>query len=269
MTPLAIEYLPLEALSPYLANARTHSHAQIAQIAASITEFGWTNPILIDGKGGIIAGHGRAEAAKLLQIDSVPCIRFAHLTKQQKRALVIADNQLALNAGWDLEVLASELQALENADFDLGLTGIPQLEIDSLLGEPLAVDQSGDVAEDKPDPYTRKIEAPIYQPVGEVAPPASVLFDDTRTRALVEQIRAAGLPADVAEFLEKAAERHTAFHFARIAEFYAHAEPDVQRLMEASALVIIDFDRAIEHGFVKLTKRLGELIAEAPVAAAE
>lgn len=267
MTPLAIEYLPLEALSPYLANARTHSHAQIAQIAASITAFGWTNPILIDGKGGIIAGHGRAEAAKLLQIDSVPCIRFTHLTKTQKRALVIADNQLALNAGWDLDVLAGELEALEESNFDLGLTGLPQLEIDSLLGEPLAVDDAGDVAEDKPDPYTRKIEAPIYQPTGETAPPALALFDDAKTLQLVDAIVAANLPADVTLFLEKAAERHTAFHFARIAEFYAHADAPTQRLMEASALVIIDFDQAIEHGFVKLTKRLGELIAEAPVAA--
>lgn len=270
MTPLVIEYLPLQTLTAHPGNARTHSPAQVAQLVNSIMKFGWTNPILVDQDNTIIAGHGRAEAAKLLQIDTVPCIRFRHLTKTQRRALVIADNKLALNAGWDLERLAVELHDLEAADFDLGLTGFTELEVSELIGvQEDAADPDPDADDDAApeDPYSRKIEAPVYEPKGEIAPPASVLFDDAKTRALISAVRAADLPDDVAWFLEVAAQRHTVFNFARIAEFYAHADPRTQRLMEASALVIIDFDQAIENGFVKLTKRLGELTSERAIAA--
>ena len=129
MSDLAIEYLPIGSLTPYARNARTHSDAQVAQIAASIAEFGWTNPVLIDEAGVIIAGHGRVMAAQQLGIDPVPCIRLAHLTDAQRRAYVLADNRLALNAGWDDELLAQELSALDAGGYDLGLTGF---DIDEL-----------------------------------------------------------------------------------------------------------------------------------------
>lgn len=127
--PLAIDYRPLASLIPFAKNARTHSDAQVAQIAASIREFGWTNPILVDTEDGIIAGHGRLLAARKLGMDAVPVIELAGLSEAQKRALVIADNKLALNAGWDEELLGLELADLVALGFDLALTGFDELEI--------------------------------------------------------------------------------------------------------------------------------------------
>lgn len=129
----AIERISLEALIPYARNSRTHSDDQVAQIAASIREFGFTNPVLIDAEGGIIAGHGRVMAARKLELDAVPCLRLSHLTDAQKRAYVIADNKLALNAGWDAEMLRVEFDELKGMDFDLELTGFTLAEIDGLF----------------------------------------------------------------------------------------------------------------------------------------
>lgn len=126
---LTIEYRAVAALAPFEQNPRTHSAAQVAQIAASIREFGWTNPILIDGAGGIIAGHGRALAAASIGMADVPVIVLDHLTAAQRRALVIADNKLALNAGWDDDLLRLELGALRDMDFDLSLTGFDPREL--------------------------------------------------------------------------------------------------------------------------------------------
>lgn len=134
--PLAIEHLPTRALRPYARNARTHSPKQIAQIAASIREFGFNNPVLIDRDGEIIAGHGRVAAAKKLGLDSVPCVRLEHLSEAQKRAYILADNRLAEKAGWDGEILAIELQHLIEieVDFDVTITGFEMAEVDLLLG---------------------------------------------------------------------------------------------------------------------------------------
>src|ERR1019366_7295749 len=125
-----IEYCPLETLIPYAQNPRTHSDAQIA---ASIAEFGFNNPILVDTKAGIIAGHGRLLAARKLQLEHVPVIVLDHLTEAQKRAYIIADNQLALNAGWDDELLRAELAALEDEDFNVRLIGFDDEELARLL----------------------------------------------------------------------------------------------------------------------------------------
>ena len=130
---MKIEQVKLDALIPYARNSRTHSDAQVAQIAASIKEFGFTNPVLIDETGSIIAGHGRVMAARKLAITDVPSIRLTHLTEAQKKAYVIADNKLALNAGWDDEMLAVELTDLKDMGFDLDLTGFSTDEIEALL----------------------------------------------------------------------------------------------------------------------------------------
>lgn len=132
----AIEYLPLTGLIPYARNARTHSEAQIAQLAGSIREFGFTNPVLIDGAGGIIAGHGRVMAGLLLGMETVPCIRLSHLTDAQRRAYILADNRLALNAGWDQDFLAVELDELRDLNFDMKLMGFDQQELNDLIGTP-------------------------------------------------------------------------------------------------------------------------------------
>ena len=135
MRDLKITEMSVAALTPYARNARTHSKKQIKQIAHSIEEFGFTNPILIDAKGGVIAGHGRIEAAKLLGIESVPAIRLEYLTDAQVSAYILADNKLAENAGWDEELLALELQYLSelDLDFDLTITGFEVAEIDILI----------------------------------------------------------------------------------------------------------------------------------------
>lgn len=130
---LQVDYRPIAALVPFANNARTHSDAQVAQIAASIREFGWSSPILVDGDNGIIAGHGRVMAARRLGMADVPVIELRGLSDAQKRALVIADNKLALNAGWDPELLAIEFGELASLGFDLSLTGFGTDEIAALL----------------------------------------------------------------------------------------------------------------------------------------
>jgi DNA modification methylase len=123
MNKIEIRYKKVEDLIPYVNNSRTHSDDQVSQIASSMKEFGWTNPILLDGENGIIAGHGRLMAAKKLNQSEVPTIELAGLTEVQKKAYIIADNKLALNAGWNDEILKLEIAELKNAGFDLGLTG--------------------------------------------------------------------------------------------------------------------------------------------------
>jgi len=128
-----LESIAIDALIPYVRNSRTHSDAQVAQIAASIKEFGFTNPVLIDEDGGIIAGHGRTLAARKLGLAEVPCLRLSYLSEAQKKAYVIADNKLALNAGWDDEMLKVELSELKDLDFDLSLIGFDADELANLL----------------------------------------------------------------------------------------------------------------------------------------
>jgi len=132
-TQPAIEMLPIEELFPYVNNSRTHSDEQVAQVAASIKEFGFTNPVLVDKDNMIIAGHGRMKAAMRLGLTEVPCIRLDHLNDFQKKAYIIADNKLALNAGWDDELLRLELGQLNDDGFDLSLTGFDDDELSKLL----------------------------------------------------------------------------------------------------------------------------------------
>ena len=130
---MKIETIAVDRLIPYARNSRTHSDEQVAQVAASIREFGFTNPVLIDGECGIIAGHGRVMAARKLGLADVPCIRLAHLTDAQKRAYIIADNKLALNAGWDEDMLSLELLDLRGADYALSITGFSADELEQIF----------------------------------------------------------------------------------------------------------------------------------------
>ena len=147
---LRVEYRKIETLIPFARNPRTHSEAQIAKLASSIVEFGWTQPILVDGANGIIAGHGRLAAARKLDLQEVPVIELGHLTPAQKRAYVIADNRLALDAGWDEELLSLELAELSEAGYDLTMTGFSNEEIEELLvgAEQALQDESADESED-------------------------------------------------------------------------------------------------------------------------
>lgn len=144
-----IKYIAIHDLKPWARNARTHSKKQLRQIADSIEAFGFTNPVLIDERRTILAGHGRVEGAKLLGMNEVPCLRLDHMSEDEKRAYVLADNKLALNAGWDEDLLAAELGVLMSVDleFDVSVTGFSIPEIDSLL-ETVAPEEAGDPEDD-------------------------------------------------------------------------------------------------------------------------
>ena len=236
-----VEQWDITKLVPYARNSRTHSDAQVAQIAASIKEWGWTTPVLVDEDGSIIAGHGRTLAAQRLKMTQVPVMVAKGWSDTKKRAYIIADNKLAMNAGWDAEMLKIELGALDAAGFNLELTGFTGDDLTQAMFGDLATEGEADEMSEN---YSRKIEAPIYTPKGD-KPRVSSLYDEAKATELKLEIAEADLPADVRKFLIAAADRHTAFDFRNIAEFYAHSDPATQDLMERSALVIIDYDKAI------------------------
>ncbi|WP_297505429.1 ParB/Srx family N-terminal domain-containing protein, partial [Ferrovum sp.] len=149
MTHLHIEYRPVESLIPFAKNARTHTEEQITQIAASIREFGFNSPILVDGHHGIVSGHGRLSAARKLSMTEVPVIELEHLSDIQKRAFILAENKLAENAGWDHELLALELADLGASGVDLELTGFDASEIESMLVK--AADEEGPSSDEPAD----------------------------------------------------------------------------------------------------------------------
>jgi len=155
-----IELWPIDELRPYERNPRTHSDEQVDQIAASMVEFGWTNPVLVDEQGGILAGHGRLLAARKLELAEVPVIRFEHLSEAQKRAYLIADNQLALQAGWSEELLAAELAWLRDERFDLDLVGFDATELERLL----AIADGESASEDAEDEVPEPPEEPVSKP---------------------------------------------------------------------------------------------------------
>lgn len=153
MTDIFPDYkkVDIDLLIPYARNSRTHSDEQVTQLAASIKEFGFLNPIIVDGDNGIIAGHGRVMAAKKLGIKALPCIDAKHLSEAQKKAYIIADNKLALNADWDNELLRIEIEELQELDFDIDLLGFSTGEVDTILDnvdfEPATEDDQGQLDE--------------------------------------------------------------------------------------------------------------------------
>jgi DNA modification methylase len=184
---LAVEHWHIDRLIPFLRNARTHSPEQIAQIAASIAEFGWTNPILVGPDQVVIAGHARLLAAQKLGMSEVPVIVLGHLSETQRRALVIADNQLALNAGWDEEMLRTELLALEKEGFDLDVVGFSDEELSEMLTDPDEV-VSGNTDEDA----APELQETVISAAGDlwVLGPHRVLCGDATSRADVERLMA-------------------------------------------------------------------------------
>jgi hypothetical protein len=243
---LQVEYVKIEALIPYARNAKKHDDAQVALIAGSIKEFGFNAPVAIRGTPPVIcAGHGRILAARKLGLTDAPCVRLDHLSDTQMRAYIIADNKLSeKGGGWDEKMLNAEIEELISAGVDVGGIGV----------------DASDLGLDGDETYTRKVEAPKYVPKG-AKPNISELYDEAKTKAIVEKIQLSSVEQSTKDFLIAAAHRHTVFNFENVAEFYAHSEPQVQRLMEESALVIIDFDKAIENGFVIMTDEIKEAFA--------
>lgn len=244
----------VDELIPYANNARTHTDKQITQIASSIKKFGFNNYIVIDDDNMVLAGHGRLEAAKKLKLTEVPCILARDLSDAEKKAYIIADNKLAENAGWDEELLTIELEDLKDEGFNLDVIGFDDKELLNLL-EP-------EEEEENESKYTDLVGTPQYEITGE-NPPLSQCCDSNKTEQLIREIEESSVSEEEKEFLIKAAYRHAAFHYGKVAEYYAEASPEMQSLMEKSALVIIDMDNAIENGFVHMTKQLREILDDA------
>lgn len=155
-TSTAIKKIKVNDLIPYANNSRLHSDEQVLQIASSIKEFGFLNPIIVDGDNGIIAGHGRVMAAKKLGIDELPCIDASHLTEAQKKAYVIADNKIALNSDWDVDALRIEFEALREMDFDIELTGFSLDEISELDFDAGDEVEMPDLPDGEKEPFQQK-----------------------------------------------------------------------------------------------------------------
>lgn len=246
-----------EQLIPYARNPRQNDDA-VTKVASSIKEFGFQQPIVVDKDLVIIVGHTRLKAAEKLKMKKVPVLIADNLTEAQVKAYRIADNRVHEEAEWDDELLKLELDDLREFGMDLDLTGFDDEEIATLMGE---YGEGEGIEDENGNVYSKKIEPPIYEMTGE-NPEVWELFNNEKTRKLEADIEAANIPDEIANFLRIAAQRHTVLKFSLIAEFYAHAAPEVQRLMEDNALVIVDIDRAIENGFVNVNKRFGDIFGE-------
>jgi hypothetical protein len=230
-------------------NWRIHPKEQQAALTGMLEEVGWVQRVIVNKRTGfVVDGHMRVEVAISAGETEVPVL-YVDLTEEEEAKVLATFDPISGMATMDAEKFKELVSEIEFASKDA------EKAIAS------AADSAGvDVGQEKQEDntYTNKIVAPVYSPKGE-KPPVSALFDRAKTSELTAAIDAADLPAEVAEFLRFAAERHTVFNFRQIAEFYCHADKTTQDLMERSGLVIIDFNKAIENGFVHLTERLGEL----------
>lgn len=224
----------LDELTPYENNPRFNDDA-VDAVAASIREFGFKVPLVLDGDGTIIAGHTRWKAAKKLGLDTVPCVVADDLTPEQVRAFRLADNKTAELAEWDEEALAKELS--EIMDIDMTLFGFTE---------------DGEEGEEEPeDIYSTSANVPQYEIQGD-NPSISEMLDTEKADELIAEIEASSVSEEEKQFLIRAAHRHNVFNYKNVAEYYAHASPEMQSLMEKSALVIIDIDNAIANGYATL-----------------
>lgn len=245
--------VPLDQVTPYPGNPRRGDQAAIT---ASIRDHGLYAGIVVQrATGHILVGNHRRHALVELGAEQVPVV-YADVDDQRAAAIVARDNRTSDLGDYDNEDLLALLAPMEQDPNLLALSGY--------TGDDLALLRS--LGEDPPDPegpeYTRKADPIQYEPTMEEPPPVSDLVNRTKANDLVRQVVAADLPDDVRDFLIAGAQRHLVFDYARIAEFYAHAPAEVQALMEASALVIVDFQDAIKHGYVRLSERLRGLLDE-------
>lgn len=230
-------------LKPYENNPR-HNDMAVDAVAASIQQFGFKNPVIIDKDGVIVAGHTRYKAAKKLGITDIPCISADDLSDEQIKAFRLADNKTAELAEWDEDLLGKEMQGIINIDM-------------SQFGFSVGEDELGEEMQD--DKYTLKVKIPQYEITGE-CPEISDMLDSSKADELIQEVEATDIPEEIREFLIQAACRHNVFNYRNIAEYYAHAEPEVQKLFEKSALVIIDVNDAIANGYVQLATDITDIM---------
>lgn len=248
---VTVIYKEVNELIPYVNNPRNNDDA-VDKVASSIQEFGFKVPIIVDSQNVIIAGHTRFKASKKLGLKEVPCIVSDDLTEAQIKAFRIADNKVSELATWDEELLSLELEQLAEMGYDLELTGVEMDELDELLD---------DEDEQEDDKYTSKIDVPQYEITGE-CPSLDELVDSEKTDELINTIQKSNVSEQEKDFLLKAATRHEVFDYAKIAEYYAHADNEMQALMEDSALVIIDYADAIRNGYSNLYLDISEMCEE-------
>lgn len=261
---------PMDQIRLDPANVNEHDDTQIDEIVASFLEFGMDQPVLVRPDGQLIAGEGRYLAAKKIGMTDLPTV-VTSLDSINATRRAIGDNVIARHSFLNEEKMAQLLTSLRNEDERmLKGTGYDVGAVESLL---MQIANRDDPADGEPDGggrttsrddflYTRKIEAPTYRVTGE-KPEIAALYDDTRTRALIQEIETAGGLSDAErKFLTIAAQRHTVLHFRKIAEFYAHADTNLQTLMENNALVIIDFNRAVELGYARMTQLIAEQVKD-------
>lgn len=234
----------LDEIRPYENNPRFNDEA-VDAVAASIKEFGFKVPIVLDAEGVIVAGHTRWKAARKLGIEEVPCVVADDLTPEQIKAFRLADNKVSELADWNEEALAEELSGI--MDIDMTAFGFDGLE----------EDEDGEDG----NPYTSTVNIPQYEITGTL-PSFAEMLDTEKTDELLAEIERSGVSEDEKAFLIRAAHRHNVFHYGNVAEYYAHASPEMQALMERSGLVIIDVDNAIANGFARLASTVSGLMEE-------
>jgi uncharacterized protein YecA (UPF0149 family) len=238
---MKVEYMDPGELIPYAKNAKQHPQKQIDHIANSIKRFGWQQPIVIDKNKVVIIGHGRLMAAKQLNLEKVPVVVDEDLSDEDVKALRLADNKLN-ESEWISSLLDEELAELAIDGIDMSQFGFITDDIDGISS----------------NPYTGKVNIPQYEPSGEETS-ISDLVDTVKTDILIDEIESSSLPDDEKEFLKLAAQRHLAFNYKKVAEYYAQATPEMQELMEKSALVIIDYENAIANGYTRLNSDVKEM----------
>ncbi len=248
---MKLESIPISSLVFDPNNARKHSAKNLDAIKGSLTKFGQQKPIVVDQKNVIIAGNGTVAAAKDLGWTEVKAVR-SDLEGFMQSAFALADNRTAELAEWDFDTLKESLAALDLEGFDVSGIGFEESDLD-FINDNSSVGENGKKSEAVD--YTTKIEAPVYEPKGP-KPQLEELVTTSKTDELLKQIDAAKIPEAEKAFLRLAACRHRVFDYQAIAEYYAQSPAEVQDLMERSALVIIDYDKAIENGFVKMSKDL-------------
>lgn len=233
----------IDTVIPYENNPRKNDNA-VDKVANSIRAFGFRQPIVIDEHNVVICGHTRLKAAKKLGLKQVPCIVAEGLTDAEIKAYRIADNKVAELAEWDDDLLQGELEQLE--DFDMTQFGMEELD-GQLLDE---------------DKYESKGQTPIYEITSE-CPRVSELYDKSKTQDLLLSIdNLESADEETKDFLRETAKRFTVFNFAKIAEFYAHQGAEIQSVMEKLALVIVDYNKAIENGFAEYKLSVEEMETE-------
>jgi ParB-like chromosome segregation protein Spo0J len=234
---MKIEYISIEEIKPYNDNAKVHKVKQVKQVADSIKRFGFAQPLVVDKNNELIIGHCRLEASKELGYTEVPVLKMEELSEKEVKALRLADNKLN-ESEWDMALVLPELRAL---DTDLlRMTGFRE---DLVLN---------------PDEerYTKKIVPPVYEPSSQ-KPLLSELYQNLQETQLLEKIKETPMEQEEAEFLREAVHRLTRFDYKKIADYYANTENEgLKSIMEDLALVIIDYDKAIELGYIKLSNDL-------------